>query len=39
MNNLVKGGLAQGYELGPGKVCAGILKRVDRKASMINVEA
>jgi [acyl-carrier-protein] S-malonyltransferase len=38
MNDLVKGGLGTAYELGPGKVCAGILKRIDRGATMINVE-
>ncbi len=39
MNALVKGGMENGYELGPGKVCAGILKRIDRKVQVINIEA
>jgi len=39
MNDLVKGGLETGYELGPGKVCAGIMKRIDRSAKMVNIEA
>lgn len=38
MNDLVKGGISAAYELGPGKVCAGIMKRIDRGANMINVE-
>ena len=38
MNNLVKDGIGTAYELGPGKVCAGILKRIDRGAAMVNVE-
>merc|ERR1719453_586202 len=29
----------QGYELGPGKVVAGIVKRINKGAAMINVEA
>lgn len=39
MNDLVKGGMETGYELGPGKVCAGIMKRIDRSAKMVNIEA
>ena len=31
-------GYETGYECGPGKVIAGILKRVDRKAQIVNVE-
>jgi hypothetical protein len=27
-----------GYELGPGKVIAGIMKRIDRKAVITNVD-
>ena len=38
MNNLVKDGIGTAYELGPGKVCAGILKRIDRGATMVNIE-
>uniref|UniRef100_A0A7S4NF48 Malonyl-CoA:ACP transacylase (MAT) domain-containing protein n=2 Tax=Guillardia theta TaxID=55529 RepID=A0A7S4NF48_GUITH len=32
-------GFEQGYELGPGKVVAGIVKRINKNANMINVEA
>lgn len=39
MQDVVKGGLETAYELGPGKVCAGILKRIDRGATMVNIEA
>ena len=38
MKGLLDGGLQQGYELGPGKVLAGIMKRIDKTASMTNVE-
>lgn len=31
-------GFEYGYECGPGKVVAGILRRVDKKAKMTNVE-
>ena len=33
-----KGTVESFYELGPGKVLAGIMKRVDKTASVINVE-
>lgn len=36
--NVMGKGFEYGYECGPGKVVAGILKRVDKKASMTNVE-
>ena len=38
MGDLVEGGMETGYELGPGKVLAGIMKRVSKKTSMVNVE-
>merc|ERR1719405_149770 len=39
MTDLVASGYESGYELGPGKVLAGIMKRVDKKAPAItNVE-
>lgn len=37
MKNMIEGGYQKGYELGPGKVVAGILKRIDRKAGMTDV--
>lgn len=36
--NLFERGYEQGYELGPGKVIAGIIKRVDKKATITNIE-
>jgi len=39
MKDLVAAGYEKGYELGPGKVLSGIMKRVDKKAPAItNVE-
>ena len=39
MTDLVAKGYDKGYELGPGKVLSGIMKRVDKKAPAIeNVE-
>ena len=39
MKNLVAAGYDAGYELGPGKVLSGIMKRVDKKAPAItNIE-
>ena len=39
MTDLVASGYEAGYELGPGKVLSGIMKRVDKKAPAItNVE-
>ena len=34
---LLGSGFAQGYELGPGKVVAGIFKRIDKTAKVENV--
>ncbi|CAM9170527.1 unnamed protein product [Hapterophycus canaliculatus] len=38
LTNVLGNGFECGYECGPGKVVAGILKRVDRKAQMTNIE-
>lgn len=38
MKNMLDGGYQKGYELGPGKVVAGILKRIDRKAKMVGID-
>jgi len=39
MGDLASAGYEAGYELGPGKVLSGIMKRVDKKAPPItNVE-
>ena len=39
MQGLIDGGMETGYELGPGKVLSGIMKRVDKKAPAItNIE-
>ncbi|CAM9681043.1 unnamed protein product [Ascophyllum nodosum] len=36
--NVMSRGFEYGYECGPGKVVAGILKRVEKKAQMTNIE-
>ena len=38
MKGLVEGGMETGYELGPGKVLAGIMKRVDKTKTIENIE-
>jgi len=38
MGDLIANGFETGYELGPGKVLAGIMKRVDKTKSITNVE-
>jgi len=38
MQTLLSKGLEQSYELGPGKVVAGIFKRIDKKATVTNIE-
>ena len=38
MQGLIDGGLEKGYELGPGKVLAGIMKRVDKTKVIENIE-
>jgi [acyl-carrier-protein] S-malonyltransferase len=39
MRNLLQAGVTKFYELGPGRVLAGLLKRVDRKIACENVAA
>jgi [acyl-carrier-protein] S-malonyltransferase len=39
MRNLLAAGVERFYEIGPGRVLAGLLKRVDRKATCQNVAA
>jgi [acyl-carrier-protein] S-malonyltransferase len=36
---MMERGYEQGYELGPGKVVAGIIKRVNKAAALENIEA
>merc|ERR1719460_2651509 len=38
MKDLVASGYESGYELGPGKVLSGIMKRVDKKQVVTNIE-
>eukprot|EP00518_Triparma_eleuthera_P004847 CAMPEP_0182464840 /NCGR_PEP_ID=MMETSP1319-20130603/8861_1 /TAXON_ID=172717 /ORGANISM="Bolidomonas pacifica, Strain RCC208" /LENGTH=348 /DNA_ID=CAMNT_0024664507 /DNA_START=54 /DNA_END=1100 /DNA_ORIENTATION=+ len=38
MRAVLDGGFEEGFELGPGKVVAGIMKRTDKKAKMTNIE-
>jgi [acyl-carrier-protein] S-malonyltransferase len=39
MRNLLQAGVTKFYEIGPGRVLAGLLKRVDRKIACENVAA
>jgi [acyl-carrier-protein] S-malonyltransferase len=39
MRNLLSDGVGKFYEIGPGRVLAGLLKRVERKATCVNVTA
>jgi [acyl-carrier-protein] S-malonyltransferase len=39
LRNLLAAGLDKFYEIGPGRVLAGLLKRVQRKAECVNVSA
>jgi [acyl-carrier-protein] S-malonyltransferase len=39
MRGLLAAGFDRFYEVGPGRVLAGLLKRVDRKMPIINVTA
>ncbi|GBF89603.1 hypothetical protein Rsub_02321 [Raphidocelis subcapitata] len=39
LKTLLEKGLEKSYEVGPGKVIAGIMKRIDKKAEITNVEA
>jgi len=36
---MMERGYEQGYELGPGKVVAGIVKRINKEAALTNIEA
>jgi len=36
---MMERGYEQGYELGPGKVVAGIIKRINKTALLTNIEA
>lgn len=38
VEKLIAKGMAEGYELGPGKVLAGIIKRIDKSVAITNVE-
>lgn len=37
MGTILERGFEEGFELGPGKVVAGIMKRIDKKASITNI--
>jgi [acyl-carrier-protein] S-malonyltransferase len=39
LRNLLAAGVARFYEIGPGRVLAGLLKRVERKADCQNITA
>jgi [acyl-carrier-protein] S-malonyltransferase len=39
LKTLLGRGLERSYEVGPGKVIAGIMKRIDKKADITNVIA
>src|SRR5439155_22221721 len=39
LRNLLAAGTERFYEVGPGRVLAGLLKRVERKAACVNVTA
>ena len=39
LRGMIAAGVEQFYELGPGKVLAGLLKRIDRKLPCTNVPA
>ena len=38
MNTLMAKGMSESYELGPGKVISGIVKRINKEAKCTNVE-
>ena len=38
MTNMVNADFEKGYELGPGKVISGVMKRISKTAAMENVE-
>lgn len=37
MASILERGFEEGFELGPGKVVAGIMKRIDKKAGIVNI--
>ena len=37
MRNLLAAGVTRFYEIGPGRVLAGLLKRVERKIGCVNI--
>jgi [acyl-carrier-protein] S-malonyltransferase len=39
LRGLLAAGVEKFYEVGPGRVLAGLMKRVNRKAEMVNVSA
>ena len=39
MRGLLAAGVTKFYEIGPQRVLAGLLKRVDRKAEIVNIQA
>jgi [acyl-carrier-protein] S-malonyltransferase len=39
MRNFLAAGVAKFYEIGPGRVLAGLLKRVERKIECVHVAA
>eukprot|EP00879_Flechtneria_rotunda_P003738 GHRR01003976.1.p1 GENE.GHRR01003976.1~~GHRR01003976.1.p1 ORF type:complete len:351 (+),score=140.96 GHRR01003976.1:61-1113(+) len=39
LQTLLNKGLQKSYEVGPGKVIAGIMKRIDKKAEIVNIVA
>jgi [acyl-carrier-protein] S-malonyltransferase len=39
LQTLLGKGLSKSYEVGPGKVIAGIMKRIDKKADITNIIA
>jgi [acyl-carrier-protein] S-malonyltransferase len=39
LKGLLDNGLSKSYEVGPGKVIAGIMKRIDKKAEITNIIA
>ena len=39
IRGLMASGVEKFYEIGPGRVLAGLIKRVDRKASLVNISA
>ena len=39
LNTLLAKGMTESYELGPGKVIAGIMKRISKEAKITNIEA